>query len=127
MQTALFDIKVFHQSHPTPKPLTGFTALKGLRNASKQFEDAVLAFQQITRADQTDERLLLELEFQRRTMFDKELGQLLMQIADAFGLNDNPRVLQARQSTFNIKERNRLIPGLKRFDEQGPRRFQALT
>ena len=106
VQTALFDIKVFHQSHPTPKLLTGFTALEGLGNASKQFEDAVLAFQQITRAHQTNECFLLELEFQRRTMFDKELGQLLMQIADAFGLNDNPRVLQARQRSFYINERD---------------------
>jgi hypothetical protein len=69
VQTALFDIKVFHQSHPV-EPIAGVRALEELDHAHKHFEDAVLAFQLITRAHQTDERFLLKLEFQCAAMFD---------------------------------------------------------
>ena len=74
VQAALLHVKVFHQSHPAPKPLAGLAALEGLGNARKHFEDTVLAFQQIARTHQTDERFLLELEFQCRAMFGKELS-----------------------------------------------------
>ena len=72
-------------------------------------------------------RLLLELEFQGMAKLGEELGQLLMQITHTFGLNENLWVLQACQGSLDLKECDRLIAGLKGFEEQGRHRFQALA
>ena len=114
VQAAWFYIEVFHQSHSAPEPLAGIAALKELGDACKRFEEAVLAFQQIAGAQQPHPHFLLELEFQGTAMLGEELGQLLMQLTNTFGLNDNLWVLQACQGSLDLQECNRLIPGSER-------------
>jgi hypothetical protein len=68
--------QVFHQGDPAPEPFARLAPLEGLGEARKRFEDAVPAFQQITRTHQTRPGFLLKLERQRGAVLGEELGQL---------------------------------------------------